>query len=57
VGDSIEVICESYEVHALGIPDTPGKYRYKTQANTESIRQEILSTFADIQMQMTMRQV
>jgi len=56
-GDSIEVICECYQVHALQISDTPGKYRYRTQAKTELIRHEILHTFADIPMRMTVRQV
>jgi len=55
--DIVEVICECYHIWALRIPDDPGKYRYKTQAKIEIIRHEILATFADIRMRMTVRQV
>jgi len=56
-GDSIEVICECYEIHRLEIPEAEGKHRYRSQAKTEQLRCAILEIFAGIKMRMTVRQV
>jgi len=56
-GDSLEVICECYEIIHLKLPESNDRYRYKSQEKTEFIRQSILKVFNEIQMRMTVRQV
>ncbi len=55
---TIDVICECYEISHLITPtDDSSKYRYRTQPKTELLRHEILCTFSEIEMEMTVRQV
>jgi len=50
----VDAICECYRLNPFIIPtDSISKHRYRTQAKTEKIRSNIISTFTEIKRQMT----